>query len=88
MHHREERELGSPAHVPIRTCVVCSAKKPRQSLTRLCVDPTDGLVFVDLKGCYSGRGAYACEGCIPHLRMNPRIRKAFRNKAKGLKTQD
>lgn len=78
--------MAAPGHVAIRTCVVCSVKGSRKSLVRLCTDPEDGLIFVDAEGCYPGRGAYVCEGCLPRLRMNPRVRKAFRNKAKGLKT--
>lgn len=73
-------------HVPIRTCVVCAVKKPKVALLRLCADPLEGLVSVDPRKTHPGRGAYVCEGCLTRLRMNPRVRKAFRNKAKGLKT--
>ncbi len=48
-----------PRHVPLRTCVVCRDKKPKQALLRVVRRP-DGEVEVDVTGRLSGRGAYVC----------------------------
>ncbi len=46
-------------HVPMRTCVVCRDKKPKQELLRVVRTP-EGEVHVDLSGRLSGRGGYIC----------------------------
>lgn len=48
-----------PRHVPLRTCVVCKDKKPKQELLRIVRKP-DGEVQVDAGGKLSGRGGYIC----------------------------
>ena len=46
-------------HVPMRTCVVCKDKKPKQELLRIVRTP-EGEVHVDVTGKLSGRGGYIC----------------------------
>jgi predicted RNA-binding protein YlxR (DUF448 family) len=40
--------------------------------------------LIDAKGTMEGRGGYACRECLPDLRLNRRIQRAFRNGAKQL----
>lgn len=46
---------------PIRTCIGCLAKKPKEELVRLVVEEKDEVV-IDLSGKEPGRGAYLCPG--------------------------
>ena len=46
-------------HVPLRSCVVCRSKRPKQQLIRI-VRTTEGMVQVDASGKTNGRGAYLC----------------------------
>ena len=46
-------------HVPLRSCVVCRSKRPKQQLIRI-VRTTEGMVQVDATGKTNGRGAYLC----------------------------
>ena len=73
------------SHRPIRTCVVCSRKKPKQELLRLVLDSMNSVV-PDLKQLMPGRGSYVCAetDCMQRLRFNKRIQKTFRGKAKCL----
>ncbi len=48
-----------PRHIPMRTCVVCRDKKPKQELLRIVRTP-EGEVRVDSGGRLSGRGGYVC----------------------------
>lgn len=48
-----------PRHVPMRTCVVCHATKPKRELLRVVRTP-QGHVELDAGGKKSGRGAYLC----------------------------
>ena len=61
-------------HIPIRTCVVCGAKRPKFELIRLTVDES-GFVRRDDKGKLGGRGAYVCpnEKCLKELTKKPRL---------------
>jgi uncharacterized protein len=72
-------------HSPIRTCVVCGRKKPKQELLRLGLDSMNSVV-PDLKQLMPGRGSYVCvePNCLQRLRFNKRIQKTFRGKAKCL----
>ena len=49
----------SRGHIPLRTCVVCSAKTDKRALVRIVRSPT-GAVEVDATGRIPGRGAYLC----------------------------
>jgi predicted RNA-binding protein YlxR (DUF448 family) len=59
-------------------------KKPKGELIRLVLEPGSGRVLVDIRGRMQGRGGYACRECLPGLRLNRRIQRAFRNGAKQL----
>jgi predicted RNA-binding protein YlxR (DUF448 family) len=59
-------------------------KKPKGELVRLFLDPESGLVLIDAKATMEGRGGYACRECLPDLRLNRRIQRAFRNGVKQL----
>ncbi len=79
-----EITLINKGHLPVRTCLVCTGRKPRAELIRLGLDPVKGCVVFDAKGQMPGRGGYVCRQCIDGLRFNKRIQRAFRNRAKGL----
>ena len=49
----------SRGHIPLRSCVVCSAKTDKQDLIRL-VRTQSGRVEVDTTNRVPGRGAYLC----------------------------
>jgi predicted RNA-binding protein YlxR (DUF448 family) len=53
-------------------------------LVRLCLEPESGRVLMDVLARMKGRGGYACRECLPGLRLNKRIRWAFRNGARQL----
>jgi predicted RNA-binding protein YlxR (DUF448 family) len=59
-------------------------KKPKGELVRLGLDPESGDVLMDTGATMKGRGGYACMECLPDLRLNRRIQRAFRNRAKQL----
>jgi predicted RNA-binding protein YlxR (DUF448 family) len=59
-------------------------KKPKADLVRLGLEPESGRVLTDAKGTMKGRGGYACRECLPDLRLNKRIQRAFRNRAKQI----
>jgi predicted RNA-binding protein YlxR (DUF448 family) len=59
-------------------------KRPKEELVRLGLDPETCRVALDVKGQMQGRGGYACRECLPNLRLNKRIQRAFRNRAKEL----
>ncbi|MFZ0930444.1 MAG: YlxR family protein [Syntrophobacteraceae bacterium] len=68
----------------MRTCLACMRKKPKGELVRLGLDPESGRVLMDAKGPMKGRGGYACRECLPDLRLNRRIQRAFRNRAEQI----
>ena len=59
-------------------------KKPKGELIRLYLDPVSGRVLPDIPAREKGRGGYACPECLPGLRLNRRIQRAFRNGARQL----
>lgn len=71
-------------HVPIRSCVVCGARNPKDALLRMALDPETRCIVLDTGRQLPGRGAYACRGCLPRLQFTRKVRKAFRDKAEGL----
>lgn len=81
--NRGVEKLPGRTHVPIRTCVVCGAKRGKHELVRLALD-CHGFIRVDDRRRLDGRGAYVCTGCRPALRFDKRLRRAFRFEAKGL----
>jgi predicted RNA-binding protein YlxR (DUF448 family) len=46
-------------HVPLRTCIACRQKRPKQELLRVVRRP-EGTIELDSRGKLSGRGAYLC----------------------------
>jgi predicted RNA-binding protein YlxR (DUF448 family) len=70
--------------VAIRTCLVCGGKKPKAALLRVALDRKLKQIVLDRRQHMEGRGAYVCHECLPRLRFNKRVEKAFRNEAKGL----
>ncbi|MBM4354436.1 MAG: YlxR family protein [Deltaproteobacteria bacterium] len=46
------------SHVPLRTCIGCRARRPRQELVRLALH--EGRVVADPGGRLGGRGAWLC----------------------------
>ena len=46
-------------HVPLRSCVVCGNKTPKDALVRIVSTPP-GKVSIDQTGRLHGRGAYVC----------------------------
>ncbi len=53
-------------------------------MIRLGLDSEKECVIPDEKGLMQGRGGYACRECLPKLRFNKRIQRAFRDKAKRI----
>ena len=78
--------MSKSGQIPVRTCLACMRKKPKGELVRLGLDPESGRVLMDAEGTMKGRGGYACRECLPDLRLNRRIQRAFRNEAKQLRT--
>jgi predicted RNA-binding protein YlxR (DUF448 family) len=79
--------MANHRHQPLRTCLVCRGKKPKKDLVRLVVDPATGAVVSDAEQSLEGRGAYACRECMPELRLNKRVQRAFRKEVKELRVQ-
>lgn len=71
-------------HIPVRTCLVCMRKRPKAELARLGLDAENGRILEDRRGKMTGRGGYACRECLPGLRLDRRIQRAFRNRAKEI----
>ena len=59
-------------------------KKPKGELIRLALDAGSGRVLADVTGRMEGRGGYVCPECLPDLRLNKRLQRAFRNGVKQL----
>lgn len=59
---------------PIRQCMGCNERKPKNELVRVVRTP-EGKVKVDLTGKISGRGAYICrsEKCLQKAVKSGRI---------------
>ncbi|MDR3553893.1 MAG: YlxR family protein [Syntrophobacteraceae bacterium] len=75
-------------HIPVRTCLVCMRKRPKGELARLGLDAHSGRVVEDTRATMPGRGAYACRECLPRLRLDRRMQRAFRNRAKQVCVTD
>jgi predicted RNA-binding protein YlxR (DUF448 family) len=68
-------------HIPLRSCVVCGAKRSKRELIRIVATPL-GPVEVDLTGKGHGRGAYVCgdTGCARGSLRRNRIEYALRRR--------
>ncbi|MGC8491216.1 MAG: DUF448 domain-containing protein [Syntrophobacteraceae bacterium] len=63
---------------------MCKCKRPKAELARLGLDAQSGRIVEDPRAKCTGRGAYACRECLPGLRLDRRLQRAFRNKAKEI----
>ena len=69
----------SRGHIPLRSCVVCSAKTDKRDLIRL-VRTQSGRVEVDTTSRVPGRGAYLChrqacwDSALKKNRLDHRLR--------------
>lgn len=66
-------------HIPIRTCICCRRKGPKDQFVRLVVD-SSGQVLMDKRGEMKGRGAYICKNreCLERLFKHKRLGRVFR----------
>jgi len=64
--------------IPMRMCVSCREKRPKQELLRVVHCP-DGTITVDLTGKKPGRGAYICRDveCLKRSRRQRQLERAF-----------
>ncbi|MCQ2387227.1 MAG: YlxR family protein [Clostridia bacterium] len=64
--------------VPMRTCIVCKACKPKKELNRI-VKTENGFVL-DKTGKLNGRGAYICDNpeCINKLVKQKALNRVFK----------
>ena len=67
------------SYIPIRSCVSCGAKRPKQALLRIVKSPS-GVFEVDTGGKKSGRGAYLCRDpeCIQKARKRRGFERSYR----------
>lgn len=78
---RPEAEVsGAKGHIPVRMCMVCGKRGPKEGLLRLFRSP-EGRIFEDPGGGTPGRGAYVCREGACLGRLNERhLARAFRGK--------
>lgn len=59
---------------PIRRCVGCSQRSPKEELVRIVKSP-DGNITIDCSGKSPGRGAYLCRNleCLKKARKKRRL---------------
>lgn len=65
-------------HIPLRMCIICRKKYPKQQLRRYVVT-ADG-IYVDASGKQRGRGAYVCDdlACQQRTTTGDGLGKALR----------
>ena len=66
-------------HLPMRTCVLCGDKNPKQEMLRI-VRTDNNSVAIDEHGRMNGRGCYVCldaAGFDPG-KINDKIRRALK----------
>ncbi|WP_457570515.1 YlxR family protein [Desulfovulcanus sp.] len=70
-------------HIPIRTCVICRQKYPKQELVRFTCPETGTELQIDPIGKNPGRGFYVChkERCQKNISKF----RGWRNKCKGVR---
>jgi predicted RNA-binding protein YlxR (DUF448 family) len=66
-------------HIPVRTCVSCGIKRPKNDLIKLMTDSENRLI-IDDSGRLRGRGAYVCDSlpCLERLLNNKHLKRQFR----------
>ncbi|MFO7785302.1 MAG: YlxR family protein [Thermodesulfobacteriota bacterium] len=69
-------------HIPLRTCIACGTKRPKQELQRLALSET-GEIREDSGMTEIGRGAYVCNrhACRSKLKTHKRLSRVFRTEA-------
>ncbi|MFZ7111066.1 MAG: YlxR family protein [Desulfatiglandales bacterium] len=69
-------------HNPIRTCIICGARRPKSDLLRFVLNHQKK-VILDERRRLSGRGAYICRNntCLSQLTRKNRFNRAFRTNA-------
>ncbi len=69
-------------HIPLRTCIACGNRRPKQELLRLVLSET-GEIREDLRTAFKGRGAYVCNqpSCRNKLKTHRRLSRVFRTEA-------
>ena len=79
--------------MPVRTCIGCNKKKPKQELIRI-VMSTEGCIAADFSGRMEGRGAYLCKdpACLEALLKKKSLNRSFKREvtaeeARSLKEQ-
>ncbi len=67
-------------HVPIRTCVLCGKKRPKQEMIRIVRSTAGEIRFDDAR--LNGRGCYICPdaSALDARRINDKIRRALKFK--------
>lgn len=67
-----------PKKLPLRQCLGCRERKPKQELIRVVKAP-EGEVSLDFKGKKPGRGAYLCPNpvCLTRVRKSKALERAF-----------
>ncbi|HAN10400.1 MAG TPA: DUF448 domain-containing protein [Clostridiales bacterium] len=65
--------------VPLRKCLGCQVMKDKRELIRI-VKPSEGDIFVDLKGKANGRGAYICKSkkCLNDAKKKKTLERNFK----------
>lgn len=65
-------------HVPMRQCVCCGKRAPKQELLRIV--KKDDVISYDADGKAQGRGAYLCRNpqCREQMTTRRRLNRAFR----------
>lgn len=71
--------MKAKGHIPIRTCVSCGSKRPKNELIKLMTDNECRLIK-DNSGRFNGRDAYVCDArpCLERLSNNKRLNRQFR----------
>lgn len=72
------------AGLPLRTCLGCGSRKPKQYLVRLVLDAS-GQPVIDGRQAAQSRGGYLCgPGCLKAALKRKSLGKAFRGQLKGV----
>lgn len=73
----------SRGHVPVRTCIVCGAKRPKHVFLRLALSDS-GEIREDVGKNLGGRGAYLCNRpeCRGKLSRHRTLSRVFRTDRK------
>ena len=64
--------------IPLRTCMGCNSKKPKNELIRI-VKNKENLISIDKTGKQEGRGAYICDSieCLEKVIKSKKLSKVL-----------